>query len=140
MMTGPSEEAFVRERARRAENSELEETRNRAFARETAVIAALFCMIGVLALCICVVGGFDLQLTGGAYEYSSQPGAWIARRPLRDLTPLFVGLSAAGFAACLVVCGGSLSLLRGTTAAAQYTVALSGAASALGLVFLALNG
>src|SRR5690606_5982464 len=98
------EELLVRESARKAEVAEQATARARGFSREAAIACMVLCMVGLVGLGACVLGNFDLRVgDGGAYEVTHTGGNnWALVRPSYDLTTLFAGIGAAGFASALI--------------------------------------
>lgn len=135
-------EQVVLESAARATAAERRELRARVFARHAAIVCLLLCMVGVIALSICMAGGFNLQM-GGAKQYEVTHrggGTWALVRPSYDLTTLFAGLATAGFASALIVCGGALGQVKRMPQGSVYAVGISALVSTVGLLVLAFAG
>jgi len=135
-------ENLVRESARRAATSDRHELRTRMFTREAAIACLVLCMVGLVGLTVCVVGNFDLRVgEGGAYEVTHVKGrSWALMRASYDLTTLFAGIGATGFASALIICGGALGQLKRMPQGSLYAVGISGVVSVIGLLVLAFVG
>jgi hypothetical protein len=138
----PDAETLVRESARRAAVSERRELRTRTFSREAAIACLVLCMVGLVGLTVCVVGNFDLRVAdSGAYEVTHKGGkSWALMRSSYDLTTLFAGLGAAGFASALIICGGALGQFKRMPPGSAYAVGISALVSVVGLLVLAFVG
>ena len=137
------DEEFVRARSRRADLDEKARTELRASSREASVACLFFSLVGVFAFFLCFVAGFDLAvLTSSVPESSVGAGGalLLSKIPTFDLTVLAVGASAAGFAATIVIVGGSALQLRRMPVSTIYTVLGSGAVAVAGLLLLTLAG
>lgn len=135
------EELLVRESARKAALAEHSELRARGFSRHAAIACLVLCMVGLVGLTICVVGNFDLRVGGSeAYEVTSTGHGWALVRQSYDLTTLFAGIAATGFASALIVCGGALGQLKRMPAGSVYAVGMSAVVSVVGLLMLVFVG
>lgn len=136
------EELLVRESARKAEVAEQATARARGFSREAAIACMVLCMVGLVGLGACVLGNFDLRVgDGGAYEVTHTGGNnWALVRPSYDLTTLFAGIGAAGFASALIISGGALGQLKRMPPGSAYAVGMSAIVSVVGLLVLAIVG
>ncbi|MCA8936096.1 MAG: hypothetical protein KDB68_07805 [Planctomycetes bacterium] len=135
------EELLVRESARKAAASEHSELRARGFSREAAIACMVLCMVGLAGLSICVVGNFDLRVgTSGGYEVTDTGHGWALMRSSYDLTTLFAGIGAAGFASALIICGGAFGQLKRMPPGSAYAVGMSAVVSIVGLLMLAFVG
>jgi len=140
-MQPTDEELLVRESARKAALSERAELRARGFSREAAIACMVLCMVGLVGLMICVIGNFDLRVGGSdAYEVTSTGKGWALVRPSYDLTTLFAGIGAAGFASALIICGGAMGQLKRMPPGSAYAVGMSAIVSIVGLLVLAFVG
>ncbi len=78
---------------------------------------------------------------GGAYEVTHTGGnSWALVRPSYDLTTLFAGIGAAGFASALIIGGGALGQLKRMPPGSAYAVGMSALVSIVGLLVLAFAG
>jgi len=135
------EEHLVRESARKATLSEAAELRARSFSREAAIACMVLCMVGLAGLTICVVGNFDLRVGDSTnYEVTSTGHGWALMRSSYDLTTLFAGIAAAGFASTLIICGGAFGQLKRMPPGSAYAVGMSAVVSVVGLLMLAFVG
>lgn len=136
------EELLVRESARKAGLAERSQARARGFSREAAIASMVLCMVGMVGLGACMLGNFDLRLgDGGAYEVTHTGGnSWALVRPSYDLTTLFAGIGAAGFASALIIGGGALGQLKRMPPGSAYAVGMSALVSIVGLLVLAFAG
>ena len=57
-----------------------------------------------------------------------------------DLTTLFAGIAAAGFASTLIICGGAFGQLKRMPPGSAYAVGMSAVVSVVGLLMLAFVG
>lgn len=136
------EEALVRESMHKVKLAERKQIRMHMFHREAAIAALVLCSVGLIALTVCVLGSFDLQMgANGEYEVTHVGGrSWALLRPSYDLTTLFAGLGMAGFAGSLIVCGGVFGQLRHLPPGSGYAVGMSTIVSITGLIMLAMLG
>jgi hypothetical protein len=129
---------FVRERAGKAARDEEARLQARAFWREATVAALLCCFVGLIGLAVCVIGDFDLRVATGATPVTSVEGrVHSVYFPVHDLTIIFLGVAAAGFASALVVTGSVLGHLSSMPVSASYPVLVAGGLSTIGLLLLA---
>lgn len=141
-MSPADEEALVRESMRKVRVTERKELRMRIFHREASIAALILCSVGLVALMVCVIGAFDLQV-GSSTEYevtNAGGGTWALVRPSYDLTTLFAGLGMAGFAGSLIICGGVIGQFRKLPPGSAYAVGLSAIVSSVGILVLAMAG
>jgi len=133
------DEAMMEERTIASIEQEIAESNFRAFSREAVIAALALCLIGTVALAACMAGDFELGLaTSKNTQIVGMQDSFGAYRPERNITPLVMGLSAAAYAASLIVAGGALPQLKRLALPTIYLLAGSGLVSVLGLVVLAL--
>ena len=140
-MQPSAEEMLVRNSARRAAMSERVELRTRTFSREAAIACMVLCMVGLAGLMVCIIGNFDLRMGGSeGFEVTHTGKGWALVRQSYDLTTLFAGIGAAGFASALIISGGALSQLKRMPIGSVYAVGMSAIVSVVGLLVLAFVG
>lgn len=133
------EELLVQMSARKAAVSERTQTRARSYSREAAIACMVLCMVGLVGLTACVIGNFNLQVASSdQFEVTHVGGrTWALVRPSYDLTTLFAGIGAAGFASALIICGGAFGQIKRMPPGAAYAVGMSAVVSTVGLLVLA---
>lgn len=134
------EELLVQLSARRAARSERIQVRSRSYSREASIASMVLCMVGLVGLMVCVVGNFNLQVASSEnFEVTHVGGkTWAIMRQGYDLTTLFAGIGAAGFASALIVCGGAFGQIKRMPQGAAYAVGMSAIVSSVGLLVLAV--
>lgn len=141
-MAYTDEETLVRESLRKVVIAERRELRLRRFTREASIAALVLCLVGLIGLAVCMLGQFDLRVGGSSdYDITHVRGRTYAiRQSSYDLTTLFLGMGAAGFASSLIICGGVLGQWRRLPSGSGYIIATSAFVSMAGLLTLALAG
>jgi len=138
MRPATDEHEFVRSAAERADRAEELRLEARAFWREATVAALVLCLAGLVGFIVCVIGEFDLRMAAGDAPITKVEGAVQSiEQPVHDLTIIFLGIAAAGFASALVVTGSVIGHLRQMPPSATYPVLVAGGISAAGLLLLA---
>lgn len=133
------DDALMEERTLASIEAEIAESNFRAFSREAVIASLALCVIGALALAACMAGNFEVGVATSSHtQIVGMQDGYGAYRPERNITPLVMGLSAAAFAAALIVSGGALPQWKRMQLPMIYLLAGSGLASVAGLVVLAL--
>ncbi len=141
-MSITDDELRMRANFRKADAAERRERLLRRFTREATSAALVLCGVGFVGLVACVVGQYDLTV-GGSSDYDVthvRGGTYAIRKSSYDLTTLFLGMGAAGFASSLIISGGVLGQLRRLPPGRGYLVGVSAVVSLAGLLVLAVTG